>query len=135
MTIDELKQRIEREAGVPAALLDGETSEECIIKAKALLCYKRDHTPKDQEQKDNKELFADWIRQRSGIEDDQDPLVQAMARIKDIENELRSVPVLQDGGEARLPAYGSAREAFRDWMNDNGGYNPFSSGDGWKPIG
>lgn len=42
MTIEELKQTIEQRTGVPASFLTGETAEENIAQAKALLAYKRE---------------------------------------------------------------------------------------------
>ncbi len=128
MNIEELKQRIEHETGVPASLLDGETGEETIAKAKALLAYKRQHEVKKT--KSNREAFSDWFRAQEG-EVVQDPAGAALAQI---ENELRSVPVLRDAGEVQTPTYGSAKEAFQDWMNGKLSYNPFKGADGWQSL-
>ena len=40
MSIDELKKDIEQRTGVPAAIIQGETNEEVIAHAKALLAFK-----------------------------------------------------------------------------------------------
>lgn len=129
MNIEELKQRIEQDTGVPASLLNGETAEENIAKAKALLAYKREHTV--QEPKNTKEQFADWFRAQEG-EVVQDPAGAALAQI---ENELRSVPVLRDAGEvAHNAAAGTAKEQFAQWLYDKTAWNPRQSADGWKPL-
>lgn len=59
MNTEELKQEIAQRTGIPAALLTGETAEENIAQAKALLAYKREHEA--QRPKTAQEQFADWI--------------------------------------------------------------------------
>lgn len=129
MNIEELKQRIEQDTGVPASLLNGETAEENIAKAKALLAYKREHEV--QKPQSNREAFSDWFRAQEG-EVVQDPAGAALAQI---ENELRSVPVLRDAGEvAHNAAAGTAKEQFAQWLYDKTAWNPRQSADGWKPL-
>ena len=59
MTIEELKQTIEQRTGVPASFLTGETAEENIAQAKALLAYKRE--AQQQRPKTTAEQFSDWL--------------------------------------------------------------------------
>ena len=70
MTIDEIKQTIEKETGLPSGLLTGETLEENIAQAKALLLYKGQKAP-DTSQKTTAQQFAEWA---GGVMDPGDAL-------------------------------------------------------------
>ena len=68
MTLEEVKKEIENKTGVPASFLTGETVEENIAQAKALLAYKSKQQgtearpePGTDPNKSTKEQFADWI--------------------------------------------------------------------------
>lgn len=134
MNIDELKQRIEQETGIPASLLNNETSEEIIAKAKALLAYRREMAAqKPQAPKSTKEQFADWLHEQTG----EGEVVQdsASAALAQIENELRVVPVLRDAGEAPHNTDGrSNRELFAQYIYNKTSWNPRKYPDSWQPL-
>lgn len=60
MDIEELKQEIEDYTGIPADSLTGETAEENIAQAKALLAYKR------EQGKTTRDQFTTWMNEREG---------------------------------------------------------------------
>ncbi len=62
MSIEEIKRTIEHKTGVPAYLLKGETLEENIAQAKAILAYKGASDP--EEPKAPAEQFAEWFKQQ-----------------------------------------------------------------------
>lgn len=113
MSIDELKKDIEQRTGVPAAIIQGETNEEVIAHAKALLAFKMQEDAKAgrTESRPTKELFALWI---NGEEEKLDP-VAAMANIEKENN----YPKLKDSGEPPAGAQNaSTREQFANWFNN-----------------
>lgn len=59
MNLEELKQEIEEYTGIEASSLTGETVEENIAQAKALLAYRREKTNSD---KSPREQFAAWMQ-------------------------------------------------------------------------
>lgn len=132
MNLEDLKNEIEQRTGVPATLLTGETAEENVSQAKALLAYKREYEA--QQPKSAKEQFADWMQQKEGIAPE-DPEGAALA---DIENSLRLYPTgLRDGGEVtNLPDPRTAREQFADWLDRKGSlkFDPFKDADGWRRM-
>ena len=125
MTIDELRQEIEQRTGVPASLLTGETLEENIAQAKALLAFKKEGN--DNRKKSTGEQFVDWIgakvdertRQAAdtfGIQTaPTDPEGAALFEI-----ERKAKAGFRDGGEvdySRFPDTRQTREKFRDWFD------------------
>lgn len=134
MDINELKSEVEARTGVPASLLTGETSEEVIARAKAILAFRKEHaaeapqTPAQQ--------FAKWMRATQGIEE-VDEAGQALA---DLEDSLRVYPVVTDGGNPyingkEMPDGRSTAEQFAEFMSNKLAFDPFKDKDGWKPLG
>ena len=128
MNIDELKKEIELRAGVPAHLLTGETVEENIAQARALLAFRKQHD--GQAQKTPKELFGEWYRATQGIEE----VDEAGAALSQIEAAAKAAagvyPAIRDAGETKVQADGRpVREQFADWMRERMEYNPFVSHD------
>ena len=124
MSIEELKQIIEQRTGVPASLLTGETAEENIAQAKAILAYKRDldtQTPRTAG-----EQFAEWLNASQGKEA-QDTAGAALAEIEDAARmETGGYPAVQDSGEVTgLPDPRPAREQFAEWLGQKSAFNPF----------
>lgn len=119
MTLEELKQSISDKTGVPVNLLTGETAEENIARAKAILAFKREQKPKT-----TAEQFAEWLR---GGNTDQDTASQALA---DLETEvLHPYPAVRDGGSiysSGIPIQEekSAAQKFSEWLNCQ--IDPFS---------
>ncbi len=52
--LQRIKESINRRTGVPASLLTGETAEEVVARAKAVLAYKREHEAQRLEDKDRR---------------------------------------------------------------------------------
>ena len=145
MTVEELKKTIEDRAGVPANLLKGETHEETIAQAKALVAYKREHDQKIQ--KTTAEQFADYMagfvessNRRTadilGINYTPQPEDPAAAALADIEKSIKG-PAIPDGGEidtSRLPDPRPTSEQFEDWFNAVTAFDPSVDEDGWKTV-
>ena len=130
MSLEELKQEIEQQTGIPAKLLTGETAEENIAQAKALLAYKRE-APED---KSPRGQFADWLNARLGNNETD----LAGAALERIQEQVRGYPILKDGGNpyingATAPDARSAQEQFAEWAGRNMAWNPQKK-DGWKPL-
>ena len=68
MNVDELKREIEARTGVPASFLNGETTEETIASAKAMLALTLDDIAKAAQEDSidstlpNREQFAAWMK-------------------------------------------------------------------------
>ena len=125
MTLEEVNRKIEQWAGVPAGLLTGETVEENIAQAKALLAYRREQTRKQPQS--NAEIFSEWFSQAYGIEV-QDDAQKALAQIeKQARLDAGGYPSLQDGGSVNvnLGDTRSTKEQFADWLADQTAFNPF----------
>lgn len=125
MTTEELKQEIAKQTGIPAALLTGETVEENIAQAKALLAYKREHNAQDP--KTAQEQFNEWIggkleeldRQAAdyGLSFAADPAGAALAEIeKQARKEEGGYPAIQNGGNADTTNTRPAKELFAEWL-------------------
>lgn len=130
MTIEELRQEIAQRAGVPANLLTGETVEENIAQARALLAYKRDLEEQEQPE-DTAGQFAGWLRANDGIER---PDI-AGAALDDITKQARmeagGYPEVEDGGTPYIngraaPDTRPAAEQFSEWLQEQTAITPFS---------
>ena len=146
MTLDELKQTIEQRAGVPASLLTGETAEENIAQAKAMLAYKREY--EQQRPKTTAERFSDWLGAQ--LEDNDrrtaellgrhyeappaDPAESALAEVAEAYRvEAGGYPMTKDSGEVtNISDPRPAREQFTDWLRRETAFDPFKDADGWK---
>lgn len=150
MNIEELKQTIEQRTGVPASLLKGETAEENIAQAKALLAYKRES--EQQRPKTATEQFSDWFSGYMGERDRQtaaafglhyeapetDPAGAALADIAEaVRVEGGGYPIVRDGGQvdtSKMPDPRPAAEQFADWLGQQTAFDPFKDADGWKRL-
>lgn len=150
MTIEELKQTIEQRTGVPASLLTGETAEENIAQAKAMLAYKREY--EQQRPKTAAEQFSDWLggqleeknRQTAaafGLHYEAPEADPAGAALADIAEAVRveggGYPMVKDGGQvdtSNMPDPRPAREQFADWLGQQTTFDPFKDADGWKRV-
>ena len=132
MSIEELRQTIEQRTGVPASLLNGETAEENIAQAKALLAFKREHAA--AQARSSREQFAAWYTAQIG-EDPQDTAAAALADLEEAERaEAGGYPRTQDGGEVTgIPDARPAREQFAAWLEQQAAFDPFKQ-DGWKDL-
>lgn len=120
MTLEELKQTIEQNTGIPAYLLTGETTEENIAQAKALLAYR------SEARSNPKDAFIDWY---SGER------YRANAALADIEAATiepdNSYPRVRDGGSVGAPDPRSTRDKFAEWFNNVSAFDPRKNNDNW----
>lgn len=120
MDIEALKQTIQQRAGVPASLLTGETAEETIAQAKALLAYKREN---EGQHETTAQRFGAWASAQLGVAPKPD---MAAAALADIEEGVRiaagGYPQTRDGGEIdgdKLSDPRPTREQFAEWMGQH----------------
>ena len=112
LAIKGLRQEIEARTGVPAYLLTGETAEENIAQAKAMLAYKREREA--QKPQPAREQFANWYKAQKGEDPQKDEAAEALDAME---------KAIKDGGAAPDPR--PTRELFAAWLGvheggDNG---------------
>lgn len=146
MTTEEVKQEIAQSTGIPVTLLTGETVEENIAQAKAILAYKREH--ETQQAKTTQEQFSDWLggrleginKQRAailGLEYTPPEKDTAGAALAEVEKQARldagGYPTVQDGSadNADIGDGGSTKDHFEDWIGRQLAYDPFNNADSW----
>ena len=135
MDINELKSEVETRTGIPATLLTGETTEEIIAKAKAILAFKKEQEAEAPQT--TAQQFSKWLKQTEGIEE-VDEAGQALAELED---SLRGYSLnIKDSGDPyingkEIPDGRSTAEQFGDWMQGQLAFDPFKDKDGWKPLG
>lgn len=118
MTTEELKQAIEQRTGIPASLLTGETAEENIARAKALLALKKEREA--ERPKTAAEQFSAWLNQGAA-----DPGADALAEIEETVKAGDYPPVKDSGEVTGLPDPRPARELFAEWLGSKIAFNPF----------
>lgn len=132
MDINELKKEVEVRTGVPASLLTGETSEEIIANAKAILAFKKEQEAEAPQT--TAQQFSKWLRQTEGIEE-VDEAGQALAELED---SLRGYSLnIKDGGNPyingkEMPDGRSTAEQFGDWMRGQFAFDPFKDSSNFK---
>jgi len=132
--IDSLKAEINRRTGVPVSLLDGNTPEEILTKARSLLAYRSQAEVKRP--KSNAEKFASWFHSQFGEEESKD---EAGAALEEITEALRrdqgGYPRTSDPGEidpSLFPDPRSTAEKFGSWFRKQTAFDPTIDKDGWK---
>ena len=132
-SIEDLKQEIEQRAGIPASLLNGETIEENIAQAKALLAYKKQ--VKADEPQNNAERFADWLKS-SGYDNSRDAAGIALGEIeKAALVEAGVYPAVPDGGEVtEIATQRPTSLQFSDWLGSRLAFNPSAGSAGWHKL-
>ena len=152
MTLEELRKAIEEKTGVPVSLLRGETAEEVVARAKAVLAYKREHEA--QRPKTAQEQFADWFGAQ--LEDmdrrtaellgrhyeapQADPAGAALAEVAEAYRvEAGGYPQVTDGGNPYINGKQaqdgrSTADQFAEWFNGRTAFNPVRDEYGWKKI-
>ena len=155
MTIEELKRTIEQHTGVPASLLTGETAEENIAQAKAMLAYKAEHEEHErQRSRTIAEQFGEWIggqleerdRQTAaafGLQynaPEKDPAGAALAEIAEaVRVDGGGYPMVNDGGNPyingkEVPDARPAHEQLAEWLNQKLAFDPSIDEKGWKQL-
>lgn len=130
MTTEELKQAIEKQTGIPAALIAADTAEDIIDQARSILAYRQDL--ERQREKTTREQFAEWARDLSGMEEPD----TASAALDDIAETVRvdagGYPRVRDGSISidGMPDPRPAREQFASWFKDRTAFNPFQAHEG-----
>lgn len=133
MTLDEVKSAVEARTGVPADLLTGETIEENIARAKAILAYKRGC--EQQRPKTTAEQFTRWMQETRGEESTDEATLALTA----LEEDLAEYPIIRDSGTpyangVGIPDHRSTKEQFADFMAAQLAFDPKKK-DGWRPLG
>ena len=137
MTNEEIKNLITEKTGVPAEMLTGETAEENLERARALLSWRREN--KEAAPPDPREEFASWIRSQTGQpEETPEAALDVIAETVRIDN--GGYPKAPDGGTSHLypgsqlfNTY-SPEEQFNNWFYEKSAFDPSASPDGWKPL-
>lgn len=130
MTTEELKQTIERQTGIPAALIAADTAEAAIAQARSLLAYKREQD--QQRPKKTREQFAKWSRDQYGMEEPD----TASTALDAIEEEARlaagGYPRVRDGGQVSIDGMPDPRPTaaqFEEWFRKETAFDPKRSYD------
>lgn len=131
ISLDDFKKEIQTRTGVPVNLLTGETGEEIIAQAKALLAYKREVT---EEHRTPAQQFADWFRSNTHLSESHYYPVNPPAP-EPQEGVASGYPSLPNPGEPAgiLPEYyGTTAQQFSQWLCNMGigEFNPFTDSDG-----
>ena len=132
MNIDDVKQEISQKTGIPEMLLTGETIEEDIAKAKAILAYRKE--AEQARPKSAREGFCEWMNAQEGIEQP-DAAGQALEAIeKEAAGDFSAhYPLIRDAGEVEVgSATNDARKAFAEWAGQKMAFDPTRTADGWS---
>lgn len=138
--LNELRWKIEDSTGIPAELLKGETVEENISLAKALIVYRAEQ--EKQRPKDISEQFAEYFKKLNGESVASDPGADAMMALLEIEKSYSgdrySYPSVADGGNPfingkTIPDARTPEEQFGDFFRERTVFNPKKQ-DGWTPL-
>lgn len=122
MTIEEIKQEISRRTGVPTSFLYGETLEENVALAKAVLLYRKEK--RGSATKTTREQFAEWF---SGSDEVADRTEEAMSNLEEFYR-ASFYPQVDDKGEvANMPEGRPASEQFAEWFGNKTAFDPFSN--------
>jgi len=117
MELDELKQLISDKTGIPKDMLTGETAEENVARAKALLAYKKEQKQDSREPKSTREQFKEWCeRTQLDVPQQEDPIHAALAGLEEVERlHVQAYPEVKDGGGVMYDGR-STRDKFEDWL-------------------
>ena len=139
MELEQINALISERTGVPAALLDGQTAEENIAKARAIIEYRSKANPSAERKLTTNEQFAAWLDAAYGEPQDtnKDP---AAAELDRIAEELRiangGYPQIEDGGEVDPSGFPDTRPTsvqFAEWFKQETAFNPRKE-NGWITL-
>lgn len=141
MELEQISALISERTGVPAALLDGQTAEENIAKARAIIEYRSKANPSAERKLTTNEQFAAWLDAVMPYGEPQDTNKDpAAAELDRIAEELRiangGYPQMEDGGEvdpSRFPDSRPASVQFAEWFREQSinKFDPRKDRDGW----
>lgn len=127
------KQEISEATGIPAELLTGDTAEENIARAKALLAYRSE--AEATRRKEPREQFAEWMNAQGIGEEAPDRSAALDVIAEQARVEAGGYPKIQDAGEvANMPDPRTAKEQFTEWIADRMSWNPRKRAGGWITI-
>jgi len=135
MTVAEYKQAIIESTGIPEKLLDGETPEEILASAKAILAYKKQE--ESRRQKTTGEQFSEWLHTVQGDEE-KDTAKEAITTLAEAARvNAGGYPIVADGGNpyingASMPDPRTPQEQFTEWFKQNTAFDPLKDENGWK---
>ena len=123
MELDALKQLISDKTGIPKDMLTGETAEENVARAKALLAYKKEQGQDSREPKSTREQFKEWCErtQLGDMPKQEDPIHAALAGLEEVERlHVRAYPEVKNAGNAGIQEFmydgRSTRDKFEEWL-------------------
>ena len=113
MDIENFKQEIENRTGVPAAILSGDTAEENIAQAKALLAYR------NSQEKPTRDQFADWLDEEMGTTPAAAMDALELQEIEEAARNAAGYPKVRDGSTDGkiIHTKRQTRDVFNDWLN------------------
>lgn len=119
LTLEKVKDRISEKTGVPVDLLNGETVEENIVRAKTLLALKQKNEA--ERPKTVAEEFSAWMKSEFGLGEPDEKKDVLSTLESDIMTEFFGIgyPSIRDAGELdsnTLSDGGSAKEQFSNWF-------------------
>ena len=124
-----LKQEAAEKTGVPAELINGETTEEIAASAFALAKFRNEYNEKADAEKraayenmPTRDKFAAWLNGTTPAEMIPDPAA--------INN--NSYPIVPDGGTPQNIEYErDPRDAFREWFGNVSAFDPRKNRGNW----
>ena len=131
MIQSEIKQLVSQRTGIPENLLNGDTPEEVITRARAVLAYKK--SVEAERPKDAREQFIDWCHateKENGYFNAADDYIGGANRALDEISETLRVeaggyPRIADGGEIAHGGFTPPpEEQFRDWLYAQTAFDP-----------
>lgn len=101
--MSELRDRIESEIGIPGSLLTGETDEDIMVKARAILAFRREQMEAQEvaPPKDTRESFSRFLNENYGS-GEATPGISDEARLEAINDEIHKIPRVRDGSTEHL---------------------------------
>ena len=131
MILEDVKKELSSRTGIPVSLLTGETIEENIARAKAIIAFRRDH----DKPKNAKEAFSLWFQEENG-----DKIPDPMENITQYEKELYSgYPQIKDGGSVlvngkKLSGTDDPKREFENMIDSALAFNPMRDPSGWTRL-
>lgn len=124
--LEEIKQEVSKQTGVPSALLNGNSYQEISDCANALINFKNEYNAQHATQKKEPttvEQFGDWLNRNHPTNRFlwADPAPEAPVST-DSEPAHAGHPVVRDGGEVQIPSKPpTTADAFEEWFNSIAG--------------
>lgn len=138
MTLEEFKCKTSETTGIPVNLLEGETGEEVVSRAKMLYALKQKNDVIMPQQKTCQEQFADWFKQyetmKYGEEEKPINIFEGLTNTaREVDGLFPSIPdtsidPLTNGMTGETP-----EEQFALWFKERTAYDPLKNG-AWNSM-